>query len=79
MARWGYEKAYTVEHDPTVKKRIDCKDCNYYDSSDKSCMKRQLYLPEDGYNSWKNCSYFKLDPGTYNYEAKLQQLKKMAK
>lgn len=42
-------------------------------------MKRPLYLPEDGYNSWKKCSYFELDPGTYNYEAKLQQLKKMGK
>lgn len=57
MAKWGYEKAYTVEHDPAVKKRIDYKDCNYYDKSDKSCMKRPLYLPEDGYNLWKKCIF----------------------
>lgn len=70
---WGYEKSFIVEHDTTVKRRIDCKDCNYYDSSDKSCMKRPLYLPEDGYNSWRNCQYFELDRGTSNYDIKLQQ------
>lgn len=35
---WGYEKCFTIEHDNTLKRRIDCKDCIYYDSSDKSCM-----------------------------------------
>ena len=39
---WGYEKCFTIEHDNTLKRRIDCKDCIYYDSSDKSCMKRPL-------------------------------------
>ena len=32
---WGYEKCFTIEHDNTLKRRIDCKDCIYYDSSDK--------------------------------------------
>lgn len=73
---YGYEKSFSIEHDPTVKRRIDCKDCNYYDSSDKSCSKRPLYLPEDGYNSWKNCKYFELDSTTSNYEMKLAQLKR---
>ena len=52
---WGYEKCFTIEHDNTLKRRIDCKDCCYYESDDKSCMKRPLYLPVDGYNSWRMC------------------------
>lgn len=70
---WGYEKSFTIEHDDTVRKRIDCKDCYYYEKDDKSCMKRPLYLPVDGYNSWRNCSYFELDSSTSNYDSKRVQ------
>ena len=55
---WGYEKAFIVEHVEFPKKRLSCKDCRYYEKDDLSCLKRPLYLPEDGYNSWKNCKYF---------------------
>ena len=67
---WGYEKCFIIEHDNTLKRRIDCKDCIYYDSSDKSCMKRPLYLPVDGYNSWRNCKYFELDHSVSHYDEK---------
>lgn len=67
---WGYEKCFTIEHDNTLKRRIDCKDCIYYDSSDRSCMKRPLYLPVDGYNSWRNCKYFELDQSVSHYDEK---------
>ena len=70
---WGYEKCFTIEHDNTLKRRIDCKDCIYYDSSDKSCMKRPLYLPVDGYNSWRNCKYFELDHSVSHYDEKSLQ------
>ena len=70
---WGYEKSFTIEHDDTVRKRLNCKDCLYYDKDDKSCMKRPLYLPEDGYNSWRNCVYFELDSSTSNYDSKRVQ------
>ena len=70
---WGYEKCFTIEHDNTIKRRIDCKDCIYYDSSDKSCMKRPLYLPVDGYNSWRNCKYFELDHSVSHYDEKSLQ------
>lgn len=70
---WGYEKCFVIEHDNTVKRRIDCKDCCYYESDDKSCMKRPLYLPVDGYNSWRNCDYFELDSSTSHYEEKKAQ------
>ena len=77
---WGYEKCFTIEHDNTLKRRIDCKDCIYYDSSDKSCMKRPLYLPVDGYNSWRNCKYFELDQGVSHYdEKKVQYINELAK
>lgn len=55
---WGYEKSFIVEHVDFSKKKLSCRDCNYYEKDDKSCMKRPLYLPEDGYNSWKSCKYF---------------------
>lgn len=67
---WGYEKSFTIEHDDTVRRRINCKDCLYYDNDDKSCMKRPLYLPEDGYNSWRNCTFFELDSSTSNSDSK---------
>ena len=70
---WGYEKCFTIEHDNTLKRRIDCKDCIYYVSSDKSCMKRPLYLPVDGYNSWRNCKYFELDHSVSHYDEKSLQ------
>lgn len=70
---WGYEKCFTIEHDNTLKHKIDCKDCIYYDSSDKSCMKRPLYLPVDGYNSWHRCKYFELDSDVSHYDEKNEQ------
>ena len=77
---WGYEKCFTIEHDNTLKRRIDCKDCIYYDSSDKSCMKRPLYLPVDGYNSWRNCKYFELDRSVSHYDEKsLQYVHELAR
>ena len=77
---WGYEKCFTIEHDNTLKRRIDCKDCIYYDSSDKSCMKRPLYLPVEGYNSWRNCKYFELDHSVSHYDEKsLQYVHELAR
>lgn len=70
---WGYERSFTIEHDNTLRKRINCKDCIYYESSDKSCLKRPLYLPVDGYNSWRNCKYFALTKGVSNYKEKKEQ------
>ena len=73
-------KCFTIEHDNTLKRRIDCKDCIYYDSSDKSCMKRPLYLPVDGYNSWRNCKYFELDHSVSHYDEKsLQYVHELAR
>ena len=70
---WGYERGFVIDHDTTVKRRIDCKDCNFYVSDDKSCAKRPLYLPVDGYNSWKTCKHFSLDKDTSHYEEKRKQ------
>lgn len=77
---WGYERSFTIEHDNTLKRRIDCKDCIYYDSDDKSCMKRPLYLPVDGYNSWRNCKHFELDHSVSHYDEKsLQYVHELAR
>lgn len=67
---WGYERGFVIEHDDTLKKRIDCKSCYHYDKNDRSCMKKPLYLPVDGYNCWKKCEFFRLDKNTPNYETK---------
>lgn len=75
MAVYGWVKSVSLEYDPTVKKNVSCKDCIYYESDDRSCNKRGLYLPEDGYNSWKNCKEFELDKWTPNYEEKLKKAK----
>ena len=44
---WGYERGFIIEHDNTVKRKIDCKDYMHYESDDMTCTKRPLYLPED--------------------------------
>lgn len=76
---WGYEKSFTIEHDNTLKKRIDCRDCCYYDTEDKSCMKRPLYLPVDGYNLWRSCRYFELSQEVCHYSEKQSQLEYLEK
>lgn len=70
---WGYEKSFTVEHDDTVRKKLNCRDCDFYDDSDRSCMKRPLYMPEDGYSQWKNCKYFHLRDDASHYDYKKYQ------
>ena len=69
----GYDKGFIIEHDDTLRMHISCADCSFYESDDKSCMKRPLYLPEDGYNSWKHCKYFEMNRETYNYEEKRER------
>ncbi|SKB84231.1 hypothetical protein SAMN06296386_106146 [Lachnospiraceae bacterium] len=71
---WGYEASFTIEHDDTLKRKICCKDCDHYDATDLSCSKRPLYLPEDGYNSWRNCDYFELNEDAPHYAEKKAQL-----
>lgn len=71
---WGYEASFTIERDNTLKRKICCKDCVHYDPTDKSCTKRPLYLPEDGYNSWRNCDFFELDEDVSHYSEKNAQL-----
>ena len=73
---WGYSKGFVLEHDSTLKKKIDCKDCIYYEREDRSCLKRPLYLPVDGYNSWRSCDLFELDPATSHYDEKKTQYEK---
>ena len=71
---WGYEKGFCIEHVDRNEHKITCKDCSYYDDSDKSCMKRPLFLPADGYHSWKTCDYFTLDNNTVYYDEKMKRL-----
>ena len=73
---YGYERGFITEHTGSAKRvRVNCKDCINYDSSDRSCGKRPLYMPEDGYDFWKSCKFFEVDPHANNYEDKLRQAK----
>ena len=36
-------------------------------------LKRPLYLPEDGYNSWRTCKYFELNESVSHYMEKNEQ------
>ena len=76
---WGYERGFVIEHDYTLKKRIDCKDCICYIADDKSCAKVPIYLAEAGYNTWKHCKHFQLSEIVNNLEAKKSQLNKRPK
>lgn len=71
----GYAKGFIIEHDPTLRKRMSCRDCVYYEESDCSCLKAPLYLPEDGYDMWRICDYVELSKQVDNYDGKLKDLK----
>ena len=73
---WGYEKGFVVEHVERGTKRITCRDCKRYNKEDKSCSKASKYLPEDGYDSWKYCRFFKLSGDAKYYKEKKQQLQR---
>ena len=71
---WGYERGFVIEHDPLLRSKLNCKDCIHYDSTDKSCSKKGLYLPEDGYDSWRKCEFLELSSFIGHYEEKVKQL-----
>ena len=73
---WGYERGFVVEHVERGTKRITCRDCKRYNKDDKSCSKASKYLPEDGYDSWKYCRFFKLSEDAKSYKEKKKQLQR---
>lgn len=75
MSAYGYERGFTIDHDPTVRRTITCRDCIFYEDSDRSCNKTSRYLPVDGYSSWRYCGHFELDQDvSYSKEKGLQFL-----
>lgn len=72
---WGYEASFTIEHINDRNKRLRCYDCFYFDDSDKSCSKTPRYLPDDGYDSWKYCGKFEINPSVNFKDEKLRQYK----
>ncbi len=57
----GWERGFILERDDTIRKRVNCKDCMYYSDEDKSCYKISNYIPDLGYDYWKQCKYFIVD------------------
>ncbi|MBR4719546.1 MAG: hypothetical protein IKP31_04795 [Lachnospiraceae bacterium] len=70
MANW--EKSTTVLHDPTKRKKINCRDCVHCD--EEGCCNKTANVI-DSYNTdiWKNCEYFELSEDAYNFEEKDKQ------
>ena len=73
---WGYEASFTVEHDNTLKRTLSCKDCVSYDKTDKSCRKNGRYIPLDGFDSWKDCGTFEIDPQVSHLDEKEAQYRR---
>lgn len=71
---WGFEKGFVIEYDDTLKKRIDCKSCLYYDKTDKFCGKKTISFHLESYTSWQSCEWFRLDKDTCNYKIKKASL-----
>lgn len=67
---YGYEKGFVIERDHTLRKRVNCYDCENADKSDYSCLKKGIHFPSDGSSQWKTCASFSLDRHADNYEAK---------
>ena len=57
----GWERGFVVERDNTLRKRINCSDCIFYVDDDKSCGKVSNYIPNLGYDYWKQCKFFVAD------------------
>lgn len=56
----SWEHGFVIDRDNTLRQRVNCKDCKYFDS-DKSCSKKGYYLPTIGYDIWRKCKDFMLD------------------
>lgn len=68
---WG--DGYLIEN-TNIPIKVSCSKCMYY-NEDKSCNKKPVYIPEIGYNFWKYCSEFKIDPA-YDNEYTQKQIAK---
>ena len=71
----GWERGFIIEKDETSRKYVNCKDCFYCDNEDKSCSKNNIYIPDIGYDYWKQCKYFVIDSQA-NDSKKIQAFKK---
>lgn len=69
-------KGFTIEHDPTRRRSVSCKDCEHYDKCDGSCNKTSCIPKEEGFDLWKYCKYFELSDAAENYDIKAKKYKK---
>ena len=68
-------RGFTIDHDPTQRKSINCKDCVHYDECDGSCSKTAFVPKNEGFDLWRNCKSFKLSKTAYNYDIKARKYK----
>lgn len=67
---YGYEKGFVIEKDYSLRKRVNCYDCEFAEKSDYSCIKKGVHFPSDGSSMWKTCDCFCLDKNADNYKVK---------
>lgn len=70
MAIW--EKSTTVLHDPTKRKRINCRDCVHCDE-EGFCDSTDNVIDSNNTDLWKHCGFFELSEDAYNFEEKDKQ------
>lgn len=64
---WG--DSYVIEKKHLPKRKVTCEDCKHY-NSDKSCQAEPVFIPEVGYDNWKNCKSFLLSCHTAYFDEK---------
>jgi len=73
----GWDRGFIIEKESNkYTKKFSCSLCENYDPSDKSCNIKCIFLPEVGYDMWKNCSSVSYLPnGQYSDEHIYQLIK----
>ena len=61
MTKRGNWGDWAVIHGDKTPTRVSCKACVFYNKEDKSCYKKAVYVPNNGYDYWRRCDEFVLD------------------
>lgn len=69
----SYADGFVIDYDDTIRKNVNCKDCKHY-NRDRSCGKKPLYFPVDGYHHWKTCEFFMLKRNASNVHEKAKRV-----
>ena len=57
---------YELRQGTKPRKHLNCRDCQHYESEDRSCSKTACCFQEDSLDSWKYCKFFHPYENTIN-------------